>query len=638
MQLTRRLSSLCLLSTLLLASCAPRPTATTTGGTDTAAPPPADITANAPKSALAVVAPAYPGPYQSMMVNGEEMRVGRYSPGPTGGTLVRSIVGGDPKVFNPWTSSDTQSRDLAGLMFSGLVGIDPYTGDLFPDLAAEFKIDPDGLTYTTRLRKGLKWSDGKPITSEDVAFTWNTIIAQGYGNSSLRDVTTIDGKSPTVTVVDELTNKFVTPKPFAPFGRLLGVPIAPKHVAQPLLKKKNGRELFQQLWAANCDPKSIVTCGPFKLDRYLPSQRVEFVPTDNFYMVNKDKQRLPYLERIIYTIVPDVNTNLLKFRAKEIDVTAVRARDVSELMKLQDSLDFKLYNLGQAIGTTFVMFNMNERTSPKTNKPYVDPIKQAWFNDVNFRQAVNHAINRDNMVANYLKGIGSPLFTAEPPASPYFNKSLQPFSADPQYALSLLEKSGFKRKEDGFLYDKDGNKVEFDLLAASGGTFYEAVGNMIVDDLKKIGMKVNFQMIDFNVLNDKISNSLDWQACIMSLSPGDPLEPNDGANLYKSDGRLHVFDQRLPDDSGKITVTDARPWEKRLDQLFNLGAETLDKSKRREIYDEYQKIVYDEAPMIYLVSPMTIVGTRNTIGNYQPTQLSQSSYGLHNIEEIYKKK
>src|SRR5262249_40298138 len=160
---------------------------------------------------------------------------------------------------------------------------------------------------------------------------------------------------------------------------------------------------------------------------------------------------------------------------------------------------------GQAIGTTFVMFNMNERTSPKTNKTYVDSAKQAWFNDVNFRQAVNHAINRDNMVANYLKGIGSPLFTAEPPASPFFNKSLQPFTADPQYALSLLEKSGFKKKEDGFLYDKDGNKVEFDLLAASGGTFYEAVGNMIVDDLKKVGMKVNFQMIDFNVLNDKIS-------------------------------------------------------------------------------------------------------------------------------------
>ncbi len=633
MQSVRKLLAFCLLSSFALSSCGQRPTASTTGdtGTTTGAP------AAASTSALPLVNPQYPGAYSTALVNGAEMRVGRFAAGKNGGTLVRSIVGSDPKVFNPWTASDTQSRDLANLMFSGLVGIDPYTGELFPDLASEFKVDPDGVTYTTKLRKGLKWSDGKPITAEDVAFTWNTIIAGGYGNSSLRDVTTVDGKSPTVTVVDELTNKFVTAKPFAPFARLLGVQIAPKHIVEPILKKKNGRDAFKQLWAANCDPKTLVTCGPFVLSRYVPAQRVEFVPTKNFYMVNKDQKSLPYLEKIVYTIVPEVNTNLLKFRAKEIDITPVRARDVAELLDLQNSLDFKLHNLGPTIGTTFVTFNMNQRANPKSQKPYVDPVKSKWFNDVNFRQAVNHALNRDHMVANYLKGIGAPLFTAEPPASPFCNKQLQAFAADPQYALSLLEKSGFKKKEDGFLYDKDGNKVEFDLLASSGGTFYEAIGNMIVDDLKSLGMKVNFQMIDFNILGDKIGNSLDWQACIMSMSPGDPLEPNDGANEYKSDGRLHLFDQRLPDSEGKVAVTDARPWEKKLDELFNKGAETLDKAKRTEIYNEYQKILYDEAPMIYLVSPMDIIGVRNSLKNYEPTQLSQSAMGMHNLEEIYKK-
>lgn len=627
----KKLLVLSLSSLFLLTSCASKPSTTVES---TIAP----VNDAANQSALPVVNPPYPGPYQTTMLNGTEARTGRFPAGEYGGTLVRSIIGAEPKVFNPWTSSDTQSRDLAGLMFSGLVGIDPYNGDLFPDLAEEFKIDPDGVTYKTRLRKGLKWSDGQPITAEDVAFTWNTIVAGGYGNSSLRDVTTIDGKSPKVTVVDELTNKFVTPKPFAPFGRLLGIAIAPKHVIEPMLKKKNGRELFAQLWAANCDPKSLVTCGPFVLDRYVPSQRVEFVAAKNYYMVNKNKGKLPYLERLVYTIVPEVNTNLLKFRAKEIDLTPVRSKDVPELMTLQNDLNFKLYNLGQAIGTTFLTFNMNQRMSPKTKKPYVDPVKSAWFNDVNFRQAINHAINRDNMVANYLKGIGAPLFTAEPPASPYFNKALPSFKSDPQLAMSLLEKSGFKKKEDGFLYDKDGNKVEFDMLASSGGTFYEAVGNMIVDDLKKLGMKVNFQMIDFNILGDKISNSLDWQACLMSLSPGDPLEPNDAANEVKSDGRLHLFDQRLPDSNGKVTVSDTRAWEKRLDELFNEGASTLDPTKRRVIYDEYQKILYDQSPMVFLVSPMTIVGVRNTLGNYEPTQLSQSATGLHNLEEIYKKK
>lgn len=584
------------------------------------------------------MSPPYPGPYLTVMVDATEMKQGRFEPSTAGGTLVRAMVGSDPKVFNPWTASDTASSDLAGLMFVGLVGVDPYTGEVIPDMAIDLKIEPDGVTYVTTLRKGLKWSDGKPITAEDVGFTWNTLVKGGYGNASLRDVTTIDGKSPTVTVVDELTNKFVTPKPFAPFARLLGISIAPKHVIEPIIKQKNGRKAFQELWAAeNTDPKTLVTSGPYVLSRYVVAQRVEFVPAKNYFMVDKKGRRLPYFEKLVYQIIPDVNTNLLKFKAKEIDLTQIRARDTVERMQAQKEENFRLYNLGQGIGTTFLMFNMIQRKNPKTGKPYISPVKSVWFNDVNFRQAVNHALNRDNMVANYFKGIGFPLFTSEPPSSPYHNASLKGFSQDFEYSKSLLEKSGFKTKDDGFLYDKDGNKVEFDMLAASGGTFNEAIGAMIKEDLKKLGMKVNFQPMNFNNLVDKTSSALDWEACIWALSPGDPLEPNDGANVYKTDGRLHEFDLRLANEQGIVTVTDARPWEKRLDEIFREGAQTLDKAKRRTLYDEYQKIIYDQAPFIYLVSPMVIVGVRNTLGNYQPTQLSQRAQGLHNLEEMYKK-
>jgi len=306
-------------------------------------------------------------------------------------------------------------------------------------------------------------------------------------------------------------------------------------------------------------------------------------------------------------------------------------------MQVAGAENFKLYNLGQGIGTTFVMFNMNRRKNPDTGKPYVNPLKSRWFNDVNFRLAVNHALDRQAMVDNYFKGIGFRLFTAEPPSSPYFNKSLKPFAPDLNYSLSLLAKSGFKKQADGLLHDADGNKVEFDLLSASGGTFSETVGNMIVDDLKKLGMKVNFQLIDFNILTSKVGHSLTWEACMMGLSSGDPLEPNDGANVYKVNGRLHLFDQRLPDKKGEILVEDARPWERQLTEIFNRGAETLDAEKRRQLYNQYQQIVYDQAPFIFLVSPMVIVGARNTIGNYTPTQLSQSILGLHNLEEIDKR-
>ena len=90
----------------------------------------------------------------------------------------------------------------------------------------------------------------------------------------------------------------------------------------------------------------------------------------------------------------------------------------------------------------------------------------------------------------------------------------------------------------------------------------------------------------------------------MSLSPGDPLEPNDAANVYKSDGRLHLFDLRLPDKNGQVAVSDIRPWERELDQIFADGATTVDVNKRKEIYSRYQRIIYDQAPFIFLVSPL----------------------------------
>jgi peptide/nickel transport system substrate-binding protein len=520
-------------------------------------------------------------------------------------------------------------------MYAGLLDIDPYTGEVTPALAESFTVDPDGLTYTTKLRKGLKWSDGKPITAEDVAYTWNTIIKGGYGNSSLRDVTTVEGKSPVVTVVDELTNRFVTPVPFAPFVRVMGIPIAPKHIVEPVINKKEGRKLFSNLWTTESKPESFVTSGMFTLESYVPSQRIVFKRANNYYTVSPEGKPLPYLERITYLIVPEVNTNLLKFKGKEIDITPVRCRDAGDLATMSKEGNFKLYDFGPSQGSTFIMFNMNQRKNPKTGKPYVDPIKSAWFNDVNFRQAISHGVDRQSIVSNYFKGLGDPTFSAQVSTSPFYNSELKAYGRDVTVAKDLLKKSGFSWNKEGNLIDKTGHKVEFDLLTSAGGTYYEFVGTNFTKDMKELGIKVNFAPIDFNLLSGKINSSLDWQAALFSLSGGDPLEPNDSANVYKSDSRLHLFDQRLPDEKGEIKVSDARPWEKQIDQLLDKGAITFDKAERKKIYNEVQQIFYDQMPFIYLASPRTIVGARNTIRNYVPTPMSQPAAGLHNLEEIW---
>ena len=590
------------------------------------------------KAAIPVANPEYPGPYKIVEKDGIEYLQGRFPEGKFGGTLVKPQIATDPKTFNPWVSADTTSSELSGMMFSSLAITDKYTGDVVPYLASSIKVEEDGVTYYTTLRKGLTWSDGKPITSADVEFTWNTIIAGGYGNASLRDITTVEGKSPEVTIVDQLTNKYVTSKKFAPFKRVVGgVAIAPKHIIEPVIKSKNGRKKFQGFWGVTLDPSGLVTSGPFRLKRFVPSQRVEFVRSKNFAMLNQGGDQLPYLDKIVHNFIPDVQVNLLKFKGKETDISIIRSRDTFEMMKEREAGNYSLHNLGQSVGSTFLTFNQNRRVNPETKKPYVDPVKSKWFNDTNFRQAINHVLNRENMVANYFKGLGYPSFTAISPVSPFFNNKLKGFKPDFDYAEGLLKESGFSKNADGMLVDKDGNKVEFDLIITTGGTFLPAIAGMAIDDMKKLGIKVNLQEINFNIMVDKVMNSLDWQATIFSLSGGDPFEPNDSANVYKSDGRLHLFDQRKPDKDGKITVVDARDWETRIDEIYNTASQTMERGNRKKLYDEVQKILYDQAPMVYLVSAMNIVAARNTIQNYQPTQLSQQEMGLHNIEEIWMK-
>jgi len=634
-----RLSAFCLVLLMVTTGCVkrpgPEPSTTGTPGTTTGT---ASTEPNASANSLATpVNPTSPGPYKDVLIDGVQMRQGRFPQGEYGGTLVQSIIASDPKTFNYWASNDAASSKLTGYMWSGLLGTDPFTGDVITDMAESYEVKPDHVTYVTKLRKGLKWSDGKPITAEDVAFTFNTLVAQGYGNASLKDYVSVDGKPPKVKVIDELTNEFVTAKPFAPFLRTMGIPIAPKHVIEPIIQGKDGRKKFNQLYSpSSIDPTKLVTSGPFVLKRFVPAQRVEFVRAPNYYAVDAKGKRLPYLDRMIFLFVPEVKTNLLKFKGGEIDITQVRNMDAVELKKQQQNGNFSLYNLGQDSGTTFLMFNQNRRNNSK-GKPYVTPYKSAWFNDVNFRQAVNHALHRQRMVDGYLRGIGAPTYSPEALNSPFFNKDLKPLEKSIDYSMDLLKKSGFVKKPDGFLYDKAGHKVEFDMLAGAGGTFMEAVGGYVENDLKQLGMKVNFQQVEFNSLINKIDGSKDWEACLFSLT-GDPLEPHGGANVYRSNGRLHLFDIREQGPDGNTVVTDARDWEKQLDSIFERGAVEFDPAKRKSIYGEFQKVIYDQAPFIYLISPMNIIGVRNTIKNYQPTQLSvsQQAQGLHNIDEIYK--
>lgn len=565
----------------------------------------------------------YPSP-KNVTIKGTDYLESQAPIGTFGGELVSSTIGEGPKTFNPFNCKDNISALMSGIMYDGLLSSDPMTGQPTPKLAKSFSISPDGTIYTIKLRHGIKWSDGKPITADDVVFTWNDIIFAGLGDTSTRDSIVIDNKLPTVRKIDNYTVEFITPKPFAPFVRMLSTPIAPKHIFMPAVKK--GNTYFDSFLSTNTKPKDFVVSGAFKLKEYVPAQRVVFERNPNYYEINTKQQKLPYLDKLVYLIVGDLNNEVLKFEAKELDVISLQGSKVARYKSLEPHSDFKLYNLGPDTGTMYLSMNLNNRKDNK-GKYYVNTDKQTWFQDLNFRTAVDYAIDRKNMVLNIANGIGAPLFTPESLNSIYLNKKLKPYDKNLDKSKELLKKSGFYLDKKGKLFDKHGHRVEFDLYTNAGNTEREAIGVMVKQDLEDLGMKVNFKPIEFNSLVNKLVSTYDWDMVIMGLT-GSPLEPNGGKNVWLSDGRLHMFNQRNPQE-GKAKIL---PWEKELDYLYTQGALATKFEDRKKYYDKYQEIVYKEKPMIYIYSPIRIVALRNKFKNIYPSSLGGIT---HNIEEIY---
>lgn len=564
---------------------------------------------------------AYPAPEKNVTLNGVDYLQSQAPIGKFGGKLIISTIGEGPKTFNPCNTKDATSSSMAGMLYDGLVTTNPRTGQVQPQLAKDFEIN--GQDYIIHLRHGITWSDGKPINADDVMYTYKEVVFKGLGNPSAMDAMKIDGQLPELVKLDDYTVKFTTPRAFAPFLRQLSYPIVPKHYFKPYSDK--GESVFNAFLNPDTKPDTIISGGAFRLKEYVAAQRVVFERNSNYYKINLKNEKLPYLDKVIYMIVGDSNNEILKFEAKEIDVLGLRGSNVAQYKLNEPNSDYKVYNLGPDTGTLFLVINLNNRKD-KNGKPYVNPIKQKWFANRDFRAAIDWAVDRKNMVQNIASGVAEPLFTAESLNSIYLNKYIKGHPCDLKVAKKSLEKAGFKEKN-GVLYDAENNRVEFDLYTNAGNLEREALGVMVKQDLEELGMKVNFKPVEFNSLVNKLTNTNDWEMAIMGLT-GTPLEPHDGKNVWTSKGSLHMFNQRPAD----YTVDDRLDWEKELDEIFREGALKLTYEERKPLYDRYQTIIYNQKPIIYLYSPIRITAIRKKFKNIFPTSLSGLIY---NLDEIY---
>ncbi len=563
----------------------------------------------------------YPQDEKNVTLDGVDYLQSQAPVGKFGGEIVISTIGEGPKTFNPCNTKDATSSSMAGLMYDGLVTTNPRTGLVEPLLAKSFEIN--GNDYIIHLRRGIKWTDGKPITANDVMYTYQDIVFKGYGNPSTMDAMKVDGKLPELVKIDDYTVKFTTSKPFAPFLRQLSYPIVPKHYFKQYSDR--GESVFNAFLVPNTPPEEIVSSGAFKLKEYVAAQRVVFERNPDYYKINLNNQKLPYLNKLVYMIVGDTNNEILKFEAKEIDVLSLRGSNVARYKVREPQSDYIIYNIGPDTGTMFIVINLNNRKD-KNGKPYVNPIKHAWFANRDFRAAIDWAIDRKSMVQNIASGVAEPLFTAESLNSIYLNKYIKGHPQDINIAKKSLAKAGFI-DDRGILRDMYGNKVEFDLYTNAGNLEREALGVMVKQDLENLGMKVNFKPLEFNSLVNKLTNTHDWDMAIMGLT-GSPLEPHDGKNVWTSSGSLHMFNQRPQN----YKIDDRLSWEKELDDIFKEGALKLSFEERKPLYDKYQAIIYNQKPIIYLYSPTRIVAIRKKFKNVFPTSLSGLIY---NLDEIY---
>jgi peptide/nickel transport system substrate-binding protein len=550
-------------------------------------------------------------------------------PGVPGGRLVIGELG-DPKTFDPITANETSSRDIYRLMFSKLLELDVPTQEIVPSLAESWTNAPDGKTWTFTLRKNLRWSDGEPLTADDVVFTWNDVIYNTNINNVTRDSFIIDGKKFAVTKIDDLTVQVVTPEVYAPLlvGFGAGVEILPKHV----LAKAVADGTFASAYGVNSDPAKVIGSGPYCLKECKAAQYTQLERNPYYFETDKNGQRLPYFDTVIFTVVPNMNAMSLRFLSGESDVDDFIYPNEYEHFKTEEQKGkFKLLEPGVGLEMSFFWFNQNTNLNEKTGQPIVDAKKLKWFRNAKFRQACSYAVDRDSILKSVYSGRGVPAYGFETPGNvKWFNPEIQKYPHDLAKAKALLKEIGIeKRNGDDFATDADGNKIEFVLNTNTGNDVRGKAAVLIAADLKELGFHVIFQPVEFNTLITKIDDTHDYDCVLLGFAPGTSPDPSMGMNIIKSDGYTHQWFPRQ-----KTPSTD---WEARLNELMDAQTKTLDYAERRKIYDEVQAILAEQQPMIFTVTPLYYAAIRSDVGNVRPTPLSYYR-GTWNLEQLYYKK
>ena len=521
-----------------------------------------------------------------------------------------------PRTFNPVVVIDNFSRTIQERLFADLVHINRHTFRTEPSLAASWTVTPDGRTYTMKLRPGVKFSDGHPFTADDVVFTFDVYLDEKV-HAPQRDLLIVGGKPIEVRKKDDTTVTVTLAEPYAVADRMFdGIAILPKH----LLADARAAGTIGRAWGLDTPPASIAGLGPFRLKEYVPGERVVLERNPYYWKRDHRGEALPYLDRLVFEVVPSADTEFLRFQAGGLDVMS---RLTAEQFGTLTTTNVKqlAVNAGPGFEYNFLFFNLNDAPNAAPDVAR----RLGWFRQDAFRHAISAAIDRQALVSLVYRGLAEPLWGPVTRGNhAWLNDRLARPPRSLDRARSLLKGLGFTWRDDGTLLDRAGTPVAFSLMVQAGSVPRRQMATVIQNDLAQIGVGVSIAALDSGALQNRVLNTRDYDACILGIVSGD-ADPNTDINIWLSSGTQHFW--------RPAGASAATPWEAEIDSLMRQQMAARAVPERKKMFDRVQALLAEHEPLIFLASPDILVAAKATLGNFTPAILPH--YALWNVDELY---
>lgn len=542
-----------------------------------------------------------------------------------GGSIVLAVAA-DPSSLNRMMAAGLPEVTVTDRISADLVHVNRSTMQLEPSLATHWESDKAGRTYTLHLRRGVRFSDGSPFTADDVLFSFQ-VLQDPKIPSPLAGQIKIDGSFPSVKKVDNLTVQISFQYPAGMGLRMLdSVPMLPKK----RLYKAYQEGRFTEAWNPTTNPQDIVGLGPYRLKEYQRGVKVVLERNPYYWKKDRSGQTLPYLDTITFLIIPDLNSEALRFQKGELDMTSSPSLSPENFASLRrNQKKYTLRDLGPGLTMDYLWFNLNPGAGRSTKTP-VDPEKRALFEKPEFRLAVSHALDRHGMVRSLLLGLGAPQYgPVSSGNSQWHYAGIPKTHHSPQRARELLSKIGLKdTNKDGVLeFGNSKRPMEITLITSRGNTMREKAAQIIRDNLSTIGIRTTIQTLLPSDVASRFLNSFEYEAILFGFT-GTDITPDLQVNLWYSSGNIHFWhpNQKRPE----------REWEAAIDSLMSRFIRSVDPVSRKALFNQAQEIWAEQMPAIPTIAPNILVGWSNTLGNIRPSIVGP--HLIWNAEEITKSK